>query len=371
MSSTTKKSESPYGPIGDKLNELDDRLGVARGGRTLMDKIFPDHWSFMLGEIALYSFMVLLATGIFLTLYYVPSQSLVVYHGPYLPLRGVRVSQAYASSVDLSFSVRAGLLMRQMHHWACDIFVGAIVVHMARVFFTGAFRKPRETNWLIGSILLILAIVNGFLGYSLPDDLVSGTGLRIAFSIVESIPLVGSTLATLLFGGNFPGTMIISRFYTLHVLLIPAIIVGLVTAHLVLLVTQKHTQFKGKGRTENNVVGAPMMPIFAAKATGFIFLVTGVTALLAGLAQINPIWQFGPYEAAKISYAVQPDWYMGWLDGALRIFPAWEWTGFGHTIPLEVFIPALIIRSCSCSLWQVLPTCSRTTSIFRSTPCCG
>ncbi len=355
MSSTTKKSESPYGPIGDKLNELDDRLGVARGGRTLMDKIFPDHWSFMLGEIALYSFMVLLATGIFLTLYYVPSQSLVVYHGPYLPLRGVRVSQAYASSVDLSFSVRAGLLMRQMHHWACDIFVGAIVVHMARVFFTGAFRKPRETNWLIGSILLILAIVNGFLGYSLPDDLVSGTGLRIAFSIVESIPLVGSTLATLLFGGNFPGTMIISRFYTLHVLLIPAIIVGLVTAHLVLLVTQKHTQFKGKGRTENNVVGAPMMPIFAAKATGFIFLVTGVTALLAGLAQINPIWQFGPYEAAKISYAVQPDWYMGWLDGALRIFPAWEWTGFGHTIPLEVFIPALIIPGIVFTIAQVWP----------------
>jgi ubiquinol-cytochrome c reductase cytochrome b subunit len=190
---------------------------------------------------------------------------------------------------------------------------------------------------------LILAIVNGFLGYSLPDDLVSGTGLRIAFSIVESIPLVGSYVATLLFGGNFPGTMIISRFYTLHVLIIPLVILGLVTAHLVLLVTQKHTQFKGKGRTEKNVVGAPMMPIFAAKATGFIFLVAGVTALLGGLAQINPIWQFGPYEAAKISYAVQPDWYMGWLDGALRIWPAWQWNGFGHTIPLEVLIPAVIL----------------------------
>ena len=355
MSPKSKTSTSKYGPIGDKLNDLDDRLGVARGGRTLMDKIFPDHWSFMLGEIALYSFMILLATGIFLTLYYVPSQTLVTYHGSYLPLRGVRVSQAYASSVDLSFSVRAGLLVRQMHHWACDIFVGAIVVHMARVFFTGAFRKPRETNWLIGSLLLILSIVNGFLGYSVPDDLVSGTGIRIAFSIIESIPLVGSYIATMLFGGNFPGTMILGRFYMLHVLLVPAIMVGLVTAHLVLLVTQKHTQFKGKGRTEKNVVGAPMMPIFAAKATGFIFLVTGVTALLAGLAQINPIWQFGPYDASKISYAVQPDWYMGWLDGALRIFPAWEWTGFGHTFPLEVFIPAVVIPGIVFTIAQVWP----------------
>jgi len=355
MSSKTKTSVSKYGALGDKLNDLDDRLGVARGGRTLMDKIFPDHWSFMLGEIALYSFMILLATGIFLTLYYVPSQTLVTYHGSYLPLRGVRVSQAFASSVDLSFSVRAGLMMRQMHHWACDIFVGAIVVHMARVFFTGAFRKPRETNWLIGTLLLILSIANGFLGYSLPDDLVSGTGLRIAFSILESIPVIGSYAATMLFGGNFPGTMIISRFFTLHVLLIPGIMVGLVTAHLVLLVTQKHTQFKGKGRTEKNVVGAPMMPIFAAKATGFIFLVSGVTALLAGLAQINPIWQFGPYEASKISYAVQPDWYMGWLDGILRIWPAWQFSNFGHTMPLEVFLPAVVVPGLVFTIAQLWP----------------
>jgi ubiquinol-cytochrome c reductase cytochrome b subunit len=349
-----KAKQDAFGPVGKALNELDDRLGIAKGGRSLMDKIFPDHWSFMLGEIALYSFVILLITGIFLTLFYVPSQQMVIYHGVYKPLDGARVSQAFASSVNLSFSVRCGLLMRQMHHWACDIFVGAIVIHMARVFFTGAFRKPRELNYTIGVLLLILAILEGFIGYSLPDDLISGTGLRIAFSITESVPVVGSYLAFFLFGGNFPGTDVISRFYTIHVLLIPLIILGLVTAHLFLLVHQKHTQFPGKGRTEKNVVGAPMVPVFAAKATGFFFMVFGVTALLGSLAQINPIWLFGPYDAAKISYAVQPDWYMGWLDGAARIWPAWELTAFGHTIPLEVFLPAAVLPGIVfgiCILW--------------------
>jgi ubiquinol-cytochrome c reductase cytochrome b subunit len=233
--------------------------------------------------------------------------------------------------------------MRQMHHWACDIFVGAIVVHMARIFFTGAFRKPRETNWAIGVTLLILAIVNGFLGYSLPDDLVSGTGIRIADSIVLSIPVVGTYVSFLLFGGNFPGTIILERFYILHVLVIPLILLGLVGAHLGLMYRQKHTQFPGPGRTEKNVVGSPMFPIFMAKTTGFMLMISGAIALLAAFFQINPIWQFGPYEeVTRISYAVQPDWCMGWLDGALRVMPSWEFTGFGHTIPFEVLIPAII-----------------------------
>jgi len=340
-----KAVAGPYGKVGQAVNELDDRLGIAKGGRSFLDKIFPDHWSFMLGEIALYSFVVLLLTGVFLTLYFVPSQGLVQIpkNFTYRPLRGQWVSQAFYSTVNMSFNVRCGLLMRQMHHWACDIFVGSIVVHMARVFFTGAFRKPRETNWLIGGTLLILAITNGFLGYSLPDDLVSGTGIRIADSIMLSIPVVGSYISFFVFGGNFPGDIVISRFYTLHVLLIPAIIVGLVTFHLILLVRQKHTQFPGKGRTETNVVGSPMFPVFMAKTQGFLFITIALTAALGAFVQINPIWQFGPYtNISDISYAVQPDWYMGFLDGLLRIFPAWEWNAWGHTIPLEVFIPAVV-----------------------------
>jgi ubiquinol-cytochrome c reductase cytochrome b subunit len=363
MNVTTKRAKKnsygPYGKVGQAINELDDRLGVAKGGRSFLDKIFPDHWSFMLGEIALYSFIILLATGVFLTLYYVPSSTIVTYHGSYLPLYGQKVTEAFASTVNLSFAVRAGLLMRQMHHWACDIFVGSIVVHMARVFFTGAFRKPRELNWTIGTTLLTLAIVNGFLGYSLPDDLVSGTGIRIAYSIILSIPVIGTYVAFWLFGGNFPGTAIIPRFFVLHVLIIPAVIVALVGAHLFLLVRQKHTQFPGPGKTEDNVVGTPMFPVFMAKTTGFLFIVGGITALLGAFAQINPIWQFGPYDAARISYAVQPDWYMGFLDGALRIFPAWSFHSFGHTIPLEVTIPALVFAGLVFGVAYIWPAFER------------
>jgi quinol---cytochrome-c reductase cytochrome b subunit len=348
-----------YGVLGKQIDELDERVGVARAGRTFLDKIYPDHWSFLLGEIALYSFVVLLVTGVFLTLYYIPSQALVTYHGSYLPLDGQRVTEAYASSVNLSFGVRAGLLMRQMHHWSCDIFVGAIVVHMARVFFTGAFRKPRELNWTVGVTMLTLAILNGFLGYSLPDDLVSGTGIRIAYSIILSIPLVGTYLAFFIFGGNFPGTSIIPRFFILHVLILPAVIVGLVSVHLFLLFRQKHTQFPGGGRTERNVVGSPMLPTFMFKTTGFMFIVGGVIALLGAFAQINPIWQFGPYEASRISYAVQPDWYMGFLDGALRIFPSWEFHNFGYTVPLEITIPAVIFPGLVFGLAYLWPALER------------
>ena len=342
--------------IDKTLNWFDDRLGTAKGGRSFLDKIFPDHWSFMLGEIALYSFIILLGTGVFLTLYYVPSAHEIIYNGSYVPLRGQSVSEAYGSTVDLSFNVRSGLLMRQAHHWAADIFLGAIAVHMARVFFTGAFRKPREFNWIVGVLMLILGILNGFLGYSLPDDLVSGTGIRIAFSIVESIPVVGSYLAFFLFGGNFPGSgVIIPRFYVIHVLIIPAILVGLLAAHLGLLIKQKHTQFPGKGRTEKNVVGSPMFPNFIAKTTGFLFMSFAVIFLLGGFAQINAIWQFGQYQPFQISYAVQPDWYMGWLDGAARIMPAWEWVGWGHTLPLEVFLPAVVFPGLIFTILMVWP----------------
>ena len=276
---TKKAAYGPYGKLGHALNELDDRIGAAKA-RNFLDKVFPDHWSFMLGEIALYSFIILLATGVFLALYYVPSQVQVTYNGSYAPLQGQRVTEAFAKTIDLSFDVRGGLLMRQMHHWACNIFVGAIVVHMARVFFTGAFRKPRELNWSIGNTLLTLAIVNGFLGYSLPDDLVSGTGLRIAYSILLAVPGVGTYLAFWIFGGNFPGEIVLSRFLILHALVIPGIILAMVGAHLFLLVRQKHTQFPGPGRTENNVVGFPVGPIYAAKAGGFFFVVFGIIALI-------------------------------------------------------------------------------------------
>ena len=354
-----REAAGRYGAVSKAIAEMDERLGAAKARKNFLDKIFPDHWSFMLGEITLYSFIIILATGVFLTLYFVPSQTEVIYHGSYVPLRGARVTQAFASTVDLSFDVRCGLLMRQMHHWACNIFVGSMVLHMMRVFFTGAFRKPRELNWTIGVTLLTLAILNGFVGYSLPDDLVSGTGLRIGFSILLSIPLVGSYLAFFVFGGNFPGTAAIPRFFIIHVLLLPLVILGLIGAHLGLLAKQQHTQFPGKGRTERNVVGTPMFPNFMFKAGGFFFMTAGVTALLGALVTINPIWVYGPYDAAKISYAVQPDFYMGWLDGAARIMPAWEFSSFGHTWPLNVFIPAVIFPGIIFNICYAWPAIDR------------
>jgi ubiquinol-cytochrome c reductase cytochrome b subunit len=321
---------------------IDSRVGGRAVVRAAMRKVFPDHWSFLLGEVALYSFVLLVATGVYLTFFFVPDAERVVYQGSYSALHGLEMSRAYESTLRLSFDIDGGLLIRQMHHWAALVFVAAVLSHLLRVFFTGAFRRPREINWMVGLTMLLLAIVNGFAGYSLPDDLLSGTGLRIAYSITESIPLVGTRLAGLAFGGAFPSPEIIPRLYTLHILLVPVAIGGLLAAHLALVVRQKHTQFPGPGRTESNVVGTRLWPRFAAKTTGLFFLVGATTAILGGLAQINPVWLYGPYNAAQVSAPAQPDWYMGWLEGALRLFPNWEIRAFGFEIP-NPFFPGVLL----------------------------
>ncbi len=306
---------------GATATYVDQRIGSNKFLSRNLGKVFPDHWSFMLGEIALYSFIVVLLTGVFLTLFFKPSMIEVIYDGSYVPLKGIKMSEAYASTLDISFDIRGGLLLRQMHHWAALIFIAAMAVHMFRVFFTGAFRKPREFNWLIGVALTTLALLAGFSGYSLPDDLLSGTGLQIARGIVQAIPVVGTWAAFLLFGGEFPGTDFIPRLYGVHILLIPGLILGLVTAHLMLVWTQKHTQFPGPGRNNDNVVGYPLLPVYMAKAGGFFFIVFGIIALIGGLVTINPIWIFGPYMPDQVSAGSQPDWYIGFLDGALRTMP--------------------------------------------------
>jgi len=232
--------------------------------------------------------------------------------------------------------------MRQIHHWAADLFMAAIFAHMIRIFFTGAYRKPREVNWLIGITLLTLGLIEGLFGYSLPDDLLSGAGLRILEGVLQSIPIVGTYLAFFLFGGPFPGNDIVPRMYVLHILVIPALILALVTAHLLIMTFQKHTQMPGKGKTNNNVVGAPAYPYFAAKTGAFFFFTFGALALAGTFAQINPIWLYGPYNPVAMSAGSQPDFYMGMLEGALRVFPAWQWVFFGHTFAFNVFIPALL-----------------------------
>ena len=333
---------------------VDQRLGAARFARTALNKVFPDHWSFLIGELALYSFVTLLLTGTYLTFFFDASQTEVIYQGSYGPLRGVEMTEAYRSALDLSFDVRAGLVMRQIHHWAALLFVAAMVVHLGRVFFTGAFRRPRELNWIIGVTMLILGILNGFAGYSLLDDQLSGTGLRIAYSIALSIPVAGTWLTSLIFGGEFPGPDIISRLYVIHILLVPAVITGLLIGHLALVVRHKHTQFPGPGRTERNVVGERAFPTYAAKGLGVFFLTTSLLALLGGVVEINPIWIYGPFEPANVSSASQPDWYMGWLDGALRIFPNWEIRAFGFEIP-NPFFPAVLMAGVTFTLLYAWP----------------
>ncbi|WP_411089941.1 cytochrome b [Streptomyces sp. 061-3] len=322
---------------------MDARLPVSELGRQLLRKAFPDHWSFLLGEIALYSFVVLLLTGVYLTLFFDPSMMESVYTGSYAPLQGVRMTQAYTTTLNISFDVRGGLLIRQIHHWAALVFVAAIAVHLLRIFFTGAFRKPREANWVVGVTLFVLALLEGFAGYSLPDDLLSGTGLRTAATIVGSIPVLGTYVELFVFGGQFPGNDVIPRLYAVHILLVPGLIVALITVHLMLVVYLKHTHWAAQGKTNKNAVGSPAFPQFTAKTTGFFLMVFGVLALLGGLAQINPVWNYGPYRADQVSGNAQPDWYVGFLEGALRLMPPWETNIAGHTIMWNVFIPTLVL----------------------------
>jgi ubiquinol-cytochrome c reductase cytochrome b subunit len=313
---------------------LDQRSGAAPFVRKALRYVFPDHWSFLLGEVALYCFVLLVATGIYLTLFFDDSRSQTVYHGSYAPLRGDTMSRAYQSVVHLSVDVKAGLLMRQTHHWAANVFIAAIVLHVLRIFFTGAFRKPRDLTYLIGVAMLMVAILEGYLGYSLVDDLLSGMGLAIGYSVAISIPVIGPYLAVLVWGGPFPGSeAFFPRMFITHVLIIPLVIAGLLALHLTLVASRHHTQFRESPETtERHVVGVPTFPGQTPRSLGLMFSVFGVLFLLGGLVQINPIWLWGPYHVGDSTNGAQPDWYLGWLIGALRLVPGFDLTVGSYTL---------------------------------------
>ncbi|WP_067805401.1 cytochrome bc1 complex cytochrome b subunit [Actinomadura formosensis] len=339
---------------------VNDRLGSTSFLDANIKKAFPKHWSFLLGEIALYSFVILVLTGVFLTLFFKPSGAVQVYDGSYTPLKGVKMSEAYASTLHLTFDVRGGLLMRQIHHWAADIFLAAITIHLMRIFFTGAFRKPREINWLIGVTLFALAVAEGFAGYSLPDDLLSGTGLRIFQGILLSVPVVGTYLGLWIFGGEFPASEdFIPRLFTVHILLVPAILIALITAHLMILWHQTHTQWPARGRREMTVSGEKTFPHFATQSAGYFLFTFGVLAGLATFFQINPVWLYGPYDPDKVSFGSQPDWYVGFLEGSLRIMPRLSTTLAGHTISWNVLLPAVVLPGLFFTLLGLYPFAER------------
>ena len=318
-------------PVADPVRFIDRRTAAAPLLRKGMRYLFPDHWSFLLGEVALYSFIVLIGTGIYLALFFDPSTAKTVYHGAYRQLDGQTMSAAYKSVVDLSLSYKAGLLMRQTHHWAADVFIAVMVIHLMRVFFTGAFRKPRELTWIVGLLLLFTSLLEGYLGYSLVDDLLSGIGLQIGYGVGLSIPLIGGPLMMLIFGAPFPGTThFIGRMYIAHVLLIPLLLIALITIHLLLVMARHHTQFReSKRHTNRRIVGVPLFPGQAPRSLALMLFVAAVLFLLGALVQINPIWQWGPFEPWLSTNGAQPDWYLGWLIGALRLMPSWDLT-IGH-----------------------------------------
>jgi ubiquinol-cytochrome c reductase cytochrome b subunit len=321
---------------------FDERTGLGQFIQGALRKVFPDHWSFLLGEVALFCLLILVATGTFLTLFYTPDQRQLAYSGPYGPLDGAQVSAAFDSVMRLSFEVRAGLVMRQIHHWTALVFLGAIAAHLCRVFFTGAFRRPREINYLLGIGLLLLALAEGLTGYSLPDDQLSGTGLRILYSAILSVPFAGPWAASLLFGGAFPSEHILSRLFVFHIMLLPALLLGGAFAHIGIVYLQQHTQYRGGRARETNVVGLPFWPGQVFRSTGLFLLTAGVLALVAGFVQINPVWVYGPYLPYVATVPAQPDWYLGWLEGALRMGLPIEPTIAGVTVPTP-FIPGILI----------------------------
>jgi ubiquinol-cytochrome c reductase cytochrome b subunit len=318
---------------------IDERTSSAPFIRKALRYVFPDHWSFLLGEVALYSFVILVMTGIYLTFFFKPSLAQVTYHGGYAPLQGRTMSEAYKSAVDISLRVKAGLLIRQTHHWAADIFVASIVIHMLRVFFTGAFRKPRDLIYLIGLTMLGASLLEGYLGYSMVDDLLSGMGLAIGYSVLMSIPFIGANLAQLIWGDPYPGTHDFeSRMYIAHVLLLPILIGTLIALHVALVASKHHTQFReNKYTTERRVRGTPTFPGYAPRSFGLMFAVMGILFLLGGLVQINPIWEWGPYHVADATNGAQPDWYLGWLIGALRLVPNFDVTIGNYTLVPNAF----------------------------------
>lgn len=310
--------------------------------RSPRGRVFPNHWSLLLGQLAVWSFVVLVGTGAYLLFFFDASGRQVTYDGSHDPLRGIEMTAAYRSVIRLTFDIQGGLLVRQVHHWAALVFMASIVAHLARVFFTGAFRRPRRGNWVLGVGLLLVSLATGFTGYALPYDLLSGTGLRIASAVLLAVPVVGTWLAFVLFGGEPPDPDVIGRLFALHVLVLPVVLAAMIVAHLALVWRQGPTQFPGGERREQNVVGPPVRSVYAWRSLSLGLAVAAVTTALGGLVQINPLWLYGPYQPAAVTTAAQPDWYLLWVEGALRTFGPWRVDLGDHTLS-EVFWPGVAL----------------------------
>jgi ubiquinol-cytochrome c reductase cytochrome b subunit len=336
-------------------------LRQARSGR----------WPFLFAEIALYDFVVLALTGVYLAVFFNPAMTRVTYHGSYGPLRGVPVSQAYESALHISFDLPGGLLMRQIHQWAALIFVAAVCLQLLQLFFTGAFRRPRRLHWLIWVTLLPLGMVEGWTGTILPDDMLSGGSLALLQAVLQSIPVVGTHLMLWVFGGAVPGHAIIPRLYWLHLLVLPTVMIGLLALGRQLArrtgltcrpsplgSSRRVPGWRGLVQRGSGWRGLVQNPT-AATSLAMFSVTCGVLALLGTLAQIDPIWSIGPYQPGATTAGAVPDWYMGFLDGALRVMPGWEVMVAGHPLTLAVLVPALIVPGAFFALLAAYPLIER------------
>jgi ubiquinol-cytochrome c reductase cytochrome b subunit len=321
---------------GERLVALERRAYAL--AKRMGRKVFPSSWSFLLGEIALFSFMLLVGTGIYLVLFYEAGAHPVRYDGAYEPLQGLEVPAAYRSVLDITFDRPFGRVIRQTHHWAALVFVAAVVLHAARVFFTGAYRRPRRLNWAIGVTLMGLAMANGYFGFTLPHDVLGGTSARIGHAFSVSVPVVGAGIADMLFGGEFGNTGMLRRLWQLHVVILPATITLLLLSHLALVWVQTHTQFRADTPSADVVTGASGLPGYTLKTVGLGAVVTGVIVAAGALVTIAPIWIYGPFDPTASSVPAQPDWYLAWVEGALRILPGIDVVAFGREIPSPFFV---------------------------------
>lgn len=313
-------------------------------------KAFPPHWSFLFGELAMFSFGMLVLTGLYLVFFYDASAELVPYSGSYAALQGVEVSRAFHSVMDITFEQRLGWVIRQTHHWSAVVFAALIAVHAMRVFFTGAFRRPRRLNWMVGLTLLVLTLATGFFGFVLPHDLLAASSARIGHSLAVSVPLVGPGVAELLFAGPFGNPDMLHRAWLLHVLVMPALMVGLLLIHLALVWFQTHTQYPEATSGEGIVEGSPAWPVYTVKTAGLAILVAGVLLAAGALIEIGPVWIYGPFDVASSTVPAQPDWYVAWVEGALRIFPPLTFTIGDYLVPspfvVGATLPLFIFAAC-------------------------
>ena len=346
------------GSRADRLYDwFDTRLDLA-DGQTFLGKAFPAEDSFLLGEVAIFCFLFLVLSGVFLGFFYEPSTSDVEYDGSVAEFQGEEMPEAFVSVLHITYTVPFGMFIRRLHHWAAHLFVASIGLHMLRVFFTGAYRNPRELNWVVGTGLAVLAMGAAYTGYALPFDEFAATATSIGYNLTVSVPLVGDFFGEIIFGGEFPTSATIPRLYFLHVLIIPAAIAVGIAVHMVILIRQKHTEapreddVSGGGRAvdrddDSVIVGLPAVPNQAAVSAVVFFLTAATLSALAGLLPVHNVAEYGPNDPASTPALIMPDWFLMWVYGFLKLLPEWMAFSVGPVhVSTEflggVFLPSLV-----------------------------